>query len=807
MFHGQLILKFPIWNKYMYKKGLTISSMFLFISLFLTGYLLTDNLNLTDPYFSRNLKNNLSKDEYLKKIKDKSEKNINIERDVSGAVYYQDDFDGANDTSSLKNRGYKIFFRSGGAQGISPIWFQGNSLVFNSFNGPSSGYLASNYQVISNANNLDNWLILPRNNTSAGDSIIFYSRSVLNSNYPDSLRVMFSQNGDSLPEGSWSEIGRFKASVDGNWKRIAYRVSSSGAASRFAIRYNVVNGGPGGVNSDYIGIDALTLEKAPGANDMAVLSIDSPKNNVYFPFQMTPPKATFKNIGSSPQFNIPVTFKITGPVNYTSNKIIPSLPSGEFTQGIFDSTFFPVAGNYNVSVYSSLASDGFRGNDTLKLSFTAINLNYGNSASYFYANSTVDALQAPSKPKFCWKDTSGSTNLVINNFNINPAIFTGDLDDGFWKITLPSGKKVRFYGNNYDTIRIGTNGIISFQNFDPGSGNWAPPPTGIPGGEVTNALYPLWNDFDFSNSIASPTNRISYKVNGSQLIITFDRAPIYDGGPGNYVSFQVTMDVSAGPLTNSRVLYQYSDTTAGKTGQSFITNLNANSFQSHLIGFQNSSFSQAMTYRFRDQNGLVTPGKIFASGSESLSFQTGPDASQLSSACMNLDLTGRLQVIQLTRKDTLTISIRSNNSPFELIETEKKVYDTLSGLTSIPVYMVNPGSAYYLEISHRNSITTWSSTPVLFSDNITNYDFSTGISQAFGNNLININGKSSFYTGDISRDGCVDLSDLVAVVNNTTLFTTGEYVLEDLNFDELVDLTDLVGCHNNTSIFVCTIAP
>jgi hypothetical protein len=104
MFHGQLILKFPIWNKYMYKKGLTISSMFLFISLFLTGYLLTDNLNLTDPYFSRNLKNNLSKDEYLKKIKDKSEKNIKIERDVSGAVYYQDDFDGANDTSSLKKQ-------------------------------------------------------------------------------------------------------------------------------------------------------------------------------------------------------------------------------------------------------------------------------------------------------------------------------------------------------------------------------------------------------------------------------------------------------------------------------------------------------------------------------------------------------------------------------------------------------------------------------------------------------------------------------------------------------------------------------
>ena len=267
------------------------------------------------------------------------------------------------------------------------------------------------------------------------------------------------------------------------------------------------------------------------------------------------------------------------------------------------------------------------------------------------------------------------------------------------------------------------------------------------------------------------------------------------------------MDVSAAPVSNSRILYQYSDTTSGRTGQLFVTNVNSDSFQSHLIGFQNSSPSQALTYRFRDQNGLVTPGKIFASGWESLAFQSGPDASQLSGACMNLDLTGRLQLIQLTRKDTLTVSVRSNTAPFNIIETRKMVYDTLSGMASIPLHSVNPGFSYYLTVSHRNSITTWSSSPVVFSDNITSYDFSTGISQAFENNMINVNGKSSFYTGDISRDGCVDLSDLVAVVNNTTLFTTGEYVLEDLDFDELVDLTDLVGCNNNAAIFVCTIAP
>ncbi|HMQ70202.1 MAG TPA: choice-of-anchor J domain-containing protein [Ignavibacteria bacterium] len=724
-----------------------------------------------------------------------------------GSAYYQDNFDGANDTISLKNRGYKIFYRSGGVQGIAPLWFQGNSLVFNSFNGPANGYLAAGYQVLSSANNLDNWLILPKNNTSAGDSIIFYSRSVLNSEYPDSVRVMYSQTGDSIPEGNWIELGRYKASIDGNWKRIAYGVSATENASRFAIRYNVINGGPGGINSDYIGIDALTLERTPGANDMAVLSIDNPSSSIYLPSQIIAPKATFKNVGTSAQTNIPVSFRITGPVNYTSNKIISSLPSGATVQGIFDSTFFPLAGDYNVTVYSSMATDGNRLNDTIRSTFSVSNLNYGNSASYFYANSTIDALPAPSKPQFCWKDTSGSTSLEVNGINIMPGITTGDLDDGYWKILLPGNKKVRFFGNNYDTIRIGTNGIISFRNFDPGSGNWNPPLSGIPGGEVTNAIYPLWNDLDFSDTTASITNRVSYKVTGNELLITYDRAPVYSGGSGNYVSFQISVDVSTAPVSNSRILFQYSDTTSGRTGQFFINNINNNTLGSHLIGLQNISSTLALTYRFRNSESVVTPGKIFNQNSGSLAFQAGPDASQLTNACMNLDLTGRLQLIQLSRRDSLYVDIRSNTAPFSIIETKNIMYDSLNGTAHIPLNSVVTGSSYFITVSHRNSITTWSSSPVVFSAGITSYDFSAGLTQAFGNNMILINGKSSFYTGDVSRDGCVDLSDLAAVVNKTTFFTTGDYIIEDLNFDNIVDLTDLVGCHNNTSNFVCAVFP
>lgn len=723
----------------------------------------------------------------------------------TGNAYYTDNFDGANDTSSLKSRGYKIYYRSGGVQGIAPLWFQG--ALFPSFNGPANGYLAANFQVVNGANNIDNWLVLPKKNVSAGDSIIFYARSDLGSTYPDSIRVMYSNAGDSIPEAAWTELGRFKTNTSGQWERKAYRVNSSGANARYAIRYNVVNGGPTGTNSDYIGIDALTLEAAALTNDIKAVSIISPSGNLSIPGSLIAPKATFENTGASNQNNIPVTFKITGPVNYTSNKVIAGLISGSTAQVTFDSTFNPVVGNYSIAVYSGLASDGNRLNDTIKSTFSVANANFGSGAGYFYANSTTGAATAPSQPQYCWKDTSGSISLAVNNVNALPGISTGDLDDGYWKVLLPAGKKVRYFGVNYDTIRIGTNGIISFNSYVPDAGNWSPPDTGIPGGSVLNAVYPLWFDFDFSNDTASVTSRISYKAAGNQLVITYDRAQVYSGIPGQYVSFQTVLDISAAPSVNSRILFQYADTTGGKTGSAFISLLNSNDLETHLAGFQNAAGTSALTYRFRNTSSVITPGRLFNTPSGSLAVQFGPAAANLNASCQSLNLTSRLQSIQLTRKDTLTVTLRESISPYPLIESKKIVYDSVTGSASVPLSLAQNGSSYYLFISHRNSISTWSASPVPCTANLMTYNFTTANSQAYGSNMIVVSGKSSFYTGDVTRDKVVDLSDLVSVYNKVSVFETGPYLLNDLNFDKIVDLSDLILTYNNLSIFVAEVAP
>jgi photosystem II stability/assembly factor-like uncharacterized protein len=177
-----------------------------------------------------------------------------------GTPVYTDNFDGANDTAALRSRGYK-FYNVSTPVGAS-WWFQGNATVFNAFNGPTTGYVASNFNATTGAGNISVWLVLPKvsGGTLAGDSLYFYQRSPAASTFPDSIRVYYSTS-DSTVGGAWTELGRFKTNVT-NWEKKGFRAPTASANGRFAIVYSVVSGGPSGANSDFIGIDALTIERS-----------------------------------------------------------------------------------------------------------------------------------------------------------------------------------------------------------------------------------------------------------------------------------------------------------------------------------------------------------------------------------------------------------------------------------------------------------------------------------------------------------------------------------------------------------------
>ena len=158
--------------------------------------------------------------------------------------------------------------------------------------------------------------------------------------------------------------------------------------------------------------------------------------------------------------------------------------------------------------------------------------------------------------------------------------------------------------------------------------------------------------------------------------------------------------------------------------------------------------------------------------------------------------------------DTVSVYLRNASAPFEVIDFATGVIDANGEGTFQFSNAVN-GTDYYIQLEHRNSIETWSNTPQQFTASVLSYDFTTANTQAYGDNMADIDAspvRYGIYSGDENQNGLVDLSDVVNVSNDASSFTSG-YVPSDMNGDNFTDLSDLVITSNNASAFVAKIIP
>lgn len=158
-------------------------------------------------------------------------------------------------------------------------------------------------------------------------------------------------------------------------------------------------------------------------------------------------------------------------------------------------------------------------------------------------------------------------------------------------------------------------------------------------------------------------------------------------------------------------------------------------------------------------------------------------------------------------RDTVKAYLRNSISPFNTVDSAVAVIDSVT-LTAPFVFKNAASGTYYLQIIHRNAIEEWSKAGgESFTKGITsNYDFTSSQSQAFGNNMILVGSKYCFYSGDVVKDGVVDLSDVIAIYNDASTFTGG-YAVTDLNGDNISDLTDIILAYNNSTAFITKITP
>lgn len=150
--------------------------------------------------------------------------------------------------------------------------------------------------------------------------------------------------------------------------------------------------------------------------------------------------------------------------------------------------------------------------------------------------------------------------------------------------------------------------------------------------------------------------------------------------------------------------------------------------------------------------------------------------------------------------DTVKVYLRNSTTPFAKVDSATVKLNT-SGIGLLSFTHASSGS-YYLSVTHRNALETWSKNPVaLTTGGTVSYDFTTAANKAYGDNLTLKISKFTFYSGDIDHNGFINLDDVLGIYNASTVFLSG-YVLTDVNGDNITDLSDILIALNNSSNFV-----
>lgn len=206
---------------------------------------------------------------------------------LSDAPFLTEGFDSVGD---LASNGWVVDNRS--APLGTSSWAQGATNVFTAHAGPDNAYINANFNNAAGTGTISNWLLTPEMPLTAASRLQFFTRTVESSTFPDRLEVRLSSNGASTNVGDSAEsVGDFTTVLDvinpelltggypADWTEYSLPANGSGTG-RIAFRYYVTNGGPSGSNSNFIGLDTVSISGCDNINDIAWLSIGSDNGTV-----------------------------------------------------------------------------------------------------------------------------------------------------------------------------------------------------------------------------------------------------------------------------------------------------------------------------------------------------------------------------------------------------------------------------------------------------------------------------------------------------------------------------------------------
>ncbi len=157
------------------------------------------------------------------------------------------------------------------------------------------------------------------------------------------------------------------------------------------------------------------------------------------------------------------------------------------------------------------------------------------SQDYDYRWTSSDSIGGP---VYSWEDITSTGTLI--------SMYGDDINTG----PHPIGFSFPFYGTDYTTFRISTNGWISFTSTTSEFNNQELPGTNSP----EAMLAPFWEDLIFTS------DKAYYYSDGSQLVITFNDVDRLGQEASSSFTFQVILN------SNGQILYQYNTMTGTLNG-------------------------------------------------------------------------------------------------------------------------------------------------------------------------------------------------------------------------------------------------
>jgi len=211
---------------------------------------------------------------------------------------------------------------------------------------------------------------------------------------------------------------------------------------------------------------------------------------------------------------------------------------------------------------SSFLSDNYAGG----LKITNIGIAGGDSISFdveMVKEVTIKADYAAEATAFHWYDIS-QTGMVINSWMNGTASGDSTLDDGYSSAPIPLRFDFTFFGQTFNTIHVGINGLVSFtqkylnvgSNGSPGSattfgyfnGNVAWPGNSYFG----NSIAIAYADYDLNTKDGYGGGNVMYQTLGDKFILTYLTIGTFEKKGDTSNTFQLVLD-----KTNSSITIHY----------------------------------------------------------------------------------------------------------------------------------------------------------------------------------------------------------------------------------------------------------